>query len=137
MAAKAQGMKLADFIRVRILGELPEFSHTEALPDPDPRVLRNPGAKSLADIKAELGLKTAAEIEPGAEAIPPDTTKKDKVADRPFSLKYCRTWWVRPGYDMGLMRDSETLRFWPVVGTSPQSRKSFATEDEAKAALPD
>jgi hypothetical protein len=70
MAAKAQGMKVADFIRVRILGELPESSHTEALPDPDPRVLGNPGAK-ISDLKARLGLKTGAELLGGEVAKPP------------------------------------------------------------------
>ena len=69
-SAKAKGLSLSDFIRGRILGDEPESPHAEVSTPPRSPVSAAPSG-SISDLKARLGLKTAAEIETSGPATPP------------------------------------------------------------------
>ena len=72
-SAKAKGLSLSDFIRGRILGDEPESPHAEVSTSPRSPVSAAPSG-SISDLKARLGLKTAAEIETSGPATPTSRT---------------------------------------------------------------
>lgn len=148
------GVSVTEWIMARCWGEVPEkradgrsFPQPSALATQVERVYVAPG-DSLAALKAKGLIKTGAELFVSGLATPPvEVTKRPGrqmcaedgsdlpsrlFPDRPFSLRNCQQVWVMPGYDIGVMQDKDTLRFWPVVGSMEQSAKSLATLDEAR-----
>jgi hypothetical protein len=68
--AKREGSTLTDFILSRCLPETAESPHREVSTLPRSPVSAAPSG-SISDLKARLGLKTAAEIETSGPATPP------------------------------------------------------------------